>query len=321
MKKNNLGIDVAKAKLDCSLRLENGKRRDKVVENTPKGFQSLVEWLEKNEASDAHVCMEATGVYWEAVAEHLAAQGMLVSVVNPAQIKSFGESRMVRTKTDKADARLIADFSHERQPDPWHAPSAAELTLRAMVARLEALINMRTQETNRQEVARDKLKPGITKHITWLSEEVATLEKEIKHHVDDDPDLKNKYDLLDSIPGLGKRTIPVLLSYYADTERFKSAKQAVAFAGLDPRHHESGSSVRGKTRMSKIGHAFLRKALYMPAVVALHKTAWGKCFRDRLAGSGKPPMVVIGAMMRKLVNVTFGVLRSRKNFDPALHMA
>lgn len=321
MQNLNLGIDVAKAKLDCALRLENGKHRNKVVENNPKGFQTLNDWLAKHGASGARVCMEATGVYWEAVAEFLASQGMVVSVINPAQIKAFGASRLVRTKTDKADSQLIAEFSNERRPEAWKPPSQAELTLRAMVLRLEALTNMRTQELNRLEVARDALKAGINNHINWLNAEIKTLEAMIRDHIDNDPDLKNKHELLDSIPGLGKRTIPVLLSYYADTERFDNVKQAVAFAGLDPRQHESGSSVKGRPHMSKVGHAFLRKALYMPAMVALYKTSWGNCFRKRLADSAKPPMVIIGAMMRKLINVTFGVLKSGKKFDSSLHAA
>lgn len=321
MENIHLGIDVAKAKLDCALRLANGKHKNKVVENNPAGYLVLSDWMVKHGASEARVCMEATGVYWEGVAEYLALKGLVVAVMNPSQIKAFGASRMVRTKTDKVDAQLIADFSHERQPEPWVAPTLAELTLRALVLRLEALTNMRTQEVNRLEVAREAVKAGITQHIAWLDDEIKKLEAMIRNHVDNDPDLKNKHELLDSVPGLGRRTIPVLLSYFANTDRFDNVKQAVAFAGLDPRQHESGSSVRGKTRMSKVGHAFLRKALYMPAIVALYRTAWGKRFQARLAVGGKPPMVIIGAMMRKLVNITFGVLRSGKMFDSDLHAA
>ena len=317
----NLGIDVAKAKLDCALRLPNGKHRNKVVENNAKGFVALSEWLLKHDAGSPRVCMEATGTYWEGVAEYLAGLGMVVSIINPAQIKAFGASRMVRTKTDKVDAQLIADFAHERQPEPWLAPSPSAQALRALVLRLEAVQAMRLQETNRLDVAREAVRQGIENHIDWLDREIKELVRAIKRHIDDDPDLRDKRELLDSIPGLGERTIPVLLSYYADTERFDNAKQAVAFAGLDPRQHESGSSVRGKPRMSKIGHSFLRKALYMPAMVAVHRTAWGKLFGQRLSAAGKAPKLIIGAMMRKLVHVAFGVLRSGKIFDPTLHTA
>lgn len=131
--------------------------------------------------------------------------------------------------------------------------------------------------------------------------------------------MKDKRAILESIPGVGERTIAILLAFYANLDRFSNARQAVAFAGLDPRQHESGSSVKGKPRLSKIGHAFLRKALYMPAMVTLYRTAWGKLFRDRLAAAGKPPKLIIGAMMRKLVHVAYGVLKSGKSFDPALH--
>lgn len=315
----HLGIDVAKAKLDCALRLPDGKLRSKVVENNSQGFKALTEWLEKHGATTVHVCMEATGVYWEAVAEYLATQGMAVSVVNPAQIKAFGASKMVRTKTDKVDAKLIAEFCFERHPDPWLAPTPSEQALRAMVLRLAALQVMRTQESNRLEVARDAVKAGITQHIEWLDEQIKAMARTIRDHIDGDKTMKNKQAILESIPGVGERTIAILLAFYANLDRFNNARQAVAFAGLDPRQHESGSSVKGKPRLSKIGHAFLRKALYMPAMVTLYRTAWGKLFRDRLAAAGKPPKLIIGAMMRKLVHVAYGVLKSGKSFDPALH--
>ncbi len=265
--------------------------------------------------------MEATGIYWEAVAEYLADKGFCVSVVNPSQIKSFGESRMVRTKTDKVDAKLIADFCKERAPDAWEPPSPAERTLRALVSRLDSLQAMCTQETNRLEVSRDVVKANIESHIDWLNSEIKAIKKQIRDHVDDDPDMKNKRDLLDTVPGLGERTIATLLAFSMHPGRFTNARQAAAFAGLDPRIHESGSSVRGRPRMSKVGHAFIRKALYMPAMVTLYKTDWGKRFRERLATVGKPTKLIIGAMMRKLVHVAFGVLKSGKPFDSTLQTA
>lgn len=318
----HLGIDVAKAKLDCALRLASGKVRHKVVPNTPAGFKALDEWLAKEGAHAPHACMEATGSYWEAVAEHLTARPeCLVSVINPAQIKAFGLSQLVRTKTDKADAKLIAQFCAERVPAPWQPPTPAEKTLRALVLRLDALQTMRTQESNRLEVARDSVAEGIAKHLQWLDEEIARLIRTIRDHIDSDPTLKGKHRLLESIPGLGDRTIAVLLAFVANPTHFGNARQVAAFAGLDPRQHESGSSVRGKPRMSKVGHSFLRKALYMPAMVTLYRTDWGKRFRERLAARGKPPMLIIGAMMRKLVHVSYGVLKSGQMFQPALQGA
>lgn len=180
---------------------------------------------------------------------------------------------------------------------------------------------MRTQESNRLQVARPAVRESIAEHLQWLDEQIKRLIKQIREHIEKDPDLHDKQRLLDSVPGLGERTIAVLLAFYADPSRFGNARQAVAFIGLDPRQHESGSSVRSKPRLSKIGHAFVRKALYMPAVVTLHKTRWGGQFHKRLAANGKPPKLIIGAMMRKLVHVAYGVLKSDRPFDPALHGA
>jgi len=316
-----LGIDVAKAKLDLALRRPDGRFRSKVVHNTPDGFQALSSWLTRQGVDQLHVCMEATGTYWEAVAEYLADAGFTVSVVNPAQIKAYAGASAVRTKTDKVDARLIAAFCAAQHPEPWQAPPAALRELRALVARRESLVAMRTQELNRLSVAREAVRPDIQAHLSYLDKAIAEIEAAIRQKIDDDPDLKAQRDLLDTIPGLGEKTIPTLLSYYGGPQRFTRAKAAAAFAGLDPPQHESGTSVRGKTRLSKFGHAALRKALYMPAMVTTTRTAWGRRFRDRLAAAGKPPMVILGAMMRKLVHVAFGVLKSGQPFNPSLHGA
>lgn len=318
-----LGIDVAKSKLDCELRLPSGKVRHKSVDNTEGGFTKLLKFLldNKTQAQDVHVCMEATGTYWEAVAEFFHDRGFTVSVVNPAQIKAYGASCMVRTKTDKVDAALITRFCAERRPPAWVPPPLSHRTLRALVLRLDNLNVMHQQESNRLDVARDSVRQGISDHLTWLDGEIDKVTQQIRKLLNDDDDLQAKRKLLESIPGIGERTAAVLLAYYADIDRFDNARQAGAFAGLDPRHHESGSSVKGRSRMSKVGHSFLRKALYMPAVTAATRTSWGKLMRDRFLAAGKPKMVLIGAMMRKLVYVAFGVLRSRKPFDPALHGA
>ena len=134
-----VGIDVAKAKLDVALRLPAGKWRTKVVANAPAGFEELRAWLGKHGAGRAHVCMEATGIYWERVAEDLADHGFAVSVVNPAQIKAFGAASGVRTKTDVVDAKVIAEFCARHAPDIWQPPSKSVRRLRALVAWLSAL--------------------------------------------------------------------------------------------------------------------------------------------------------------------------------------
>lgn len=321
MQLSYLGIDVAKAKIDCALRQPDGKYKHKVFDNNLAGFQELHEWLTKLGVSELHVCMEATGVYWEDVAEYLGNHGHVVSVVNPLQIKAFGASRLVRTKTDKVDAKLIAQFCKENQPEPWKAPSLQEQALRAMVLRLDALQEMHTQESNRLAVAREVVRDEISSHVQWLDKEIKSLAKKIRSSIDDDSDLKGRKELLESIPGVGERTISLLLAFSLTPERFKNARQVTAYAGLDPRHHESGSSVRGKSHISRFGHSVIRKVMYMPAMYTLYRTHWGKRFLERLTRNGKKPMTMIVAMMRKLLHVAFGVLKSGQKFNPELHTA
>lgn len=289
------------------------------VDNTPAGLAALRQWLAKEGVERAHVCLEATGVYWEEAAQALRDAGHAVSVINPALAKAHAQSCGIRTKTDAVDARVLASFCREKAPPAWQPPPASLRTLRALVQRHQALVAMQTQEQNRLESAREEVRESLHTHLAWLAQGLKRVEQAIAQTIDDDPDLRGKRDLLDSIPGLGERSIATWLAYCAQPERFRTARQVAAFAGLNPQHHESGTSVRGKPRLSKIGHAFLRRALYMPALVTLYKTAWGRRFRERLAAAGKPPKLIIGAMMRKLVHVAFGVLRSGKPFDPALH--
>lgn len=184
-----LGIDVAKAKLDCALRRPNGTFRTKGVANTAEGFATLLAWLTHHQALDTHVCLEATGIYWEDIAQFLATQGFTVSVINPAQLKAYAASRLTRTKTDAVDARLLAEFCAERHPLPWAARSEAEVTLRALVLRLDALQSMRTQESNRLSVAPAAVEAGIQAHLDWLDDQIQALSQAINEHIDSNPAL------------------------------------------------------------------------------------------------------------------------------------
>ncbi len=315
-----VGIDVAKAKLDVALRQPAGKWRTKVVPNTGAGFAELRGWLAKFGVSCAHVCMEATGVYWEALAHDLADHGLQVSVVNPAQIKAFGGAMGVRTKTDAVDAKLIAEFCAARNPALWQPASKSVRRLRALVGRREALVDLRVQESNRLEVAAtQEVRSSIEQVIAHLDGQIKAIEQQIRKDVDDDPTLREQRALLASIPGVGDKTIAMFLGHYGGQLRFDKTSQAVAFAGLDTRKCESGSSVKGRPRISKQGHSAIRKALYMPAVVVMTKTQWGKIFTDRLLAAGKPKKLILAALMRKIVAIAYGVLKSKTPFNAAIH--
>ena len=314
-----LGIDVAKATLACALRL-GSKHKNKSFDNTPAGHKALLAWIDQHRQGAAvHACLEATSRYGEAVALALTQSAHTVSIVNPVLPKAYAKAQGLRSKTDAVDARVLADFCRDQVPQAWVPPSVSEQTLRALVQRHQGLMDMKTQEEQRLETLREVVRSSVETHITWLGRELKNVRRAIRDHIKDDPDLRSKRDLLDSIPGIGERTIPTLLSFGLADERFDNARQFAAFAGLTPAHHQSGTSVNRPARLSKAGHALLRRSLYMPAVVAAFRTSWGKAFAKRLASKSKPKMVIIGAMMRKLAQVAFGVLKSGKPFDPALH--
>jgi transposase len=152
--------------------------------------------------------------------------------------------------------------------------------------------------------------------VEFLDEEIKTLLQAIRDHIDRNDALKHRRQLLKSIPGLGEKTIPWLLSYLSDGHKFDKGKQVVAYAGLNPQHCESGTSVHGKQRVSKIGQADLRGALYMPAVVVFSRSAFFRPFVDRLKAAGKPAKLIIVALMRKLLTLAHAILKSGQPFDP-----
>jgi transposase len=313
-----LGLDIAKTTIECAL-LKEGKVRTKTYENSAIGFERLSTWLKQRGAMDCHVACEATGTYWEGVALWLHERGHVVSVLNPAQLHAYAQSQLSRTKTDRQDAKLIAQFCAERRPPPWQPPPAEERELLALVRDLQALQAMRIAESNRLPTAHPSIQPRIERHLTFLDAEMAALLDRIKDHIDKNEGLKQRRDLLDTIPAVGDKTIPWLLAYLSDGQRFAGSKQAVAFAGLNPRHRESGTSVKGKPRISKIGQADLRHALYMPAVVAYSKVPAFKPFVQRLKAKGKSPKLIIVALMRKLLAIAQAVLKSGLPFNSEIH--
>lgn len=307
-----IGIDIASKKFDAA-ELCDGAYRCKVFENTPAGFTAVYKWLKADSIPDIHVCLEATGNYGTALATFLYEKNLKVSVVNPSRIKGFAASELTRTKTDKADSRLIARFCKAAQPAPWRPAPAPVRKLQALVRRVGALNGMFRMECNRRENADIDAQESVERMINHLKKEIESVRRAIKDHISGDPELKNQDDLLQSVPGIGAVSASLILSFMAGKE-FAKAKEVTAFLGLNPRHHQSGTSVRGKTRMSKMGDARLRCALYMPALVALKHNPDIRAFGQRLLTAGKPRMLVVGAVMRKLIHILFGVLKSGTSF-------
>ena len=310
-----LGIDISKDSFHLELSI-NEKLRHRKFANRKEGFIELCAWLAKHKASQVHACLEATGPYSEDLALHLHQQGHTVSIVNPAQIKAFGQSELLRNKDDRPDAGLIRRFCEKQRPVAWTPPPPHRRELQALTRHLDNLIETRQQQLNRLESAKTKgVIKSLRKLVAYVDTEIARTEKQIQDHVDNHPDLKQQCQLLESIPGIGKRTAAKLLAEIEDIARYKSARQVAAYAGLTPRNYRSGT-IRGKTRLSKIGNARVRKALFLPAMTAKRYNPIVRSFCQRLASHGKNKMQVIGAAMRKLIHIAFGVLKSGKLFDP-----
>jgi len=313
-----LGLDIAKLKFNACLVGAGAKLRHKVFANNPQGFSQLSDWLKKQGVQQVHACMEATGTYGESLAAYLHQQSQLVSVVNPAAIKGYAQSHLSRTKTDRVDAALIAGFCGERRPPAWCPPAPEAQQLQALVRRLESLIEMRTAEENRlcSGITVEAVRESVEELIAHLSEQIKRTQALIRDHIESHPKLKRQRELLDSIPGIGETTAAALLAEVPDFSQYQSARQVAAFAGLVPRERQSGSSVRGRVRLSKIGNARLRKALYFPAVTALRCSPFFQAWADGLRQRGKSKMSIIGAAMRKLIHLAYGVLKTGKPFDP-----
>lgn len=315
-----VGIDVAKRKLDIAL-LVNGKTKFNVFDNIPAGHALLQHWLAARGTPQehTHICMEATGPYSEAVAIVLVEAGWRVSVVNPARIKGFAQGELARNKTDRADAALLARFCAAMCPSLWTPPSPAWRELHAWVDRLQALKDRHQQESNRLEAHEASgqllLVKAVQAHLDWLGQQIDELERTINGHIDRHPDLKGDAELLHSIPGMGKTTVAKVLAYAGDVRRFANAKALAAFIEVTPRQRVSGSSVKGRTMMSRTGHADLRRAWYLPGLVARRHNPVLRVFGDRLRLTGLAPKAVVGAVMRTLAHPIYGVIKSGQPCD------
>lgn len=313
-----LGIDIAKAKFNVTLRWPDGRRRRKACANTPAGCAELLAWLTRHGAHAVHACLEATGTYGEWLATTLVEAGHQVSVVNPAIIHHYGKSRLLRAKTDAVDADLLADYTAHEHPAAW-APLPRDVReLQALVRRLDALLGMQTDERNRQQAGAltPAVQDSIAAVLAQLDAQIDSVRRQIRAHMDQHPGLRAQRDLLISIPGIGEATAALLLAELFH-KAFTSARQAAAFAGVVPRPNDSGTHV-GRRVMCKVGPPRLRKGLYFPAIAAIRCNPSLQPLAHRLRAAGKPPMLVIGAVMRKLVHLAYGVLKSGREYDPKL---
>lgn len=318
-----LGIDVGRDRLDLALLGADDRLHTKAVRNDAAGHKALVRWLGRfaSDLGTVHACLEASGGYEEDAAVALHAAGLVVSVVNPRRTAAYATVQLRRSKTDVADAQLLARFCQRERPEVWVPPSDEARELRRLTRALDALKRDRDRTRNRHGRSAGAARDALQAMLSAYAEQIAALEAAIEAHLAAHPALSAQRDLLVSIPGVGAQTAAVVIAELGEAASFQSARSVAAFAGLVPRHYESGTSVHRRPGLSKVGSARLRRALYFPAISAMRHNAAVRVFSERLLDRGKAKMAVVGASMRKLVQICYGVLKSGQPFDASLHPA
>lgn len=312
-----LGIDVSKADFHACL-LQGGKRARKSFANTAAGYRQLFTWLKNRHCSSVHACMEATGAYWLELAQALHGAHIRVSVVNPSRTAMFARSQLRRTKTDVVDAEMLAEFCKTQQPLRWTPPAPETLELRAILAYRENLIAERTRFIQ----LRSQLHGGASlqhlheDQLAHLERMIAATERQLRDLVKSSGTLQRAVDALTAVKGVGLILATSLIAKLP-VAQFNNEKAAAAYVGLTPSERQSGTSVHGKPRICKMGNSSLRRDLYMPAVCAMRCNPIFAEFAARLREKGKPPKVIIVAIMRRMVVLAYRLLKSTAEPVPA----
>jgi len=322
---NIIGIDVSKGKLDvlCLGELPNRAVKTKIFNNNKAAYPNILKWALKNcnaGLGEIQFVMEATGIYHEALAYALFELGANVFVVNPARIKAHGKGLGIQNKTDKKDSYVIAHYGATMEPEPWQPEPANIRELKELIARFQAIEKDLQRELNRQEkaiirVSSEMILSSINTMVDVLKKQKHTLQTMIDQHIEDNPSLRKDRHLLESIPGVGS-IVSVLMLATIGSRKFKQATQCSAFLGLNPVQFDSGSSIHRPSRISKRGDGRIRAKLYMAAIVAIKYNPDIKQQYKRLLKNGKSKMAALGAAMRKLVQICFGVLKHQNRYQP-----
>jgi transposase len=315
------GVDVGSKELVVAIDSGSGRVWEGTFSNNSAGHRKLVRRLTRSKAV-SHVCVEATGIYHLDLCPALAqAKGIEVMVANPRATKDFARAQLRRSKTDRTDAQSLLEFVRRMDFESWTPPSRSILALRALSRRIQALLVTRAQEKNRLhadesvEVTPPAIRESIVRHIGALNAEIEALTRSALEGVHADTELSQRFAHLVSVKGIAEASAITLLAELSVLPTDMSARQWVAHSGLDPKHSESGTSVRGHVRISKVGNRHLRAALFLPAMVASQHEPRVRAFYEKLLAKGKKPMQALVAVMRKLLHAIHGMFLHDADFD------
>lgn len=313
---NIIGLDISKDTIDATLHKTNGSIHYIKFKNNDDGLKQFRLWIKGNRIRKVYIGMEATGIYYEKAADMLSSY-YTVYGINPLKIKDYGKSRFNRTKTDKADSNLIADYIKRHQDTliPYQIPKNKAL---------QKLINLKNQLQQQQKQIKNRLHSTEEDFIRNIHQDLIdtiqdkmeqvkiAISEQIKKQTD-----YNHYRNLQTIPSIGKDTASVLYAQLTE-KHFKTANQFVSYAGLSPAIIQSGTSVRGRGRLSRYGNRRLKSTLYMPALCAYRFNAFPKLINN-LKKAGKPKMVIIVAIMRKLAKLAYYIVKTGQPYDAERH--
>jgi transposase len=306
-----VGIDVSKAALDVHV---HPAGETLVLSNDEAGVAALCERLGRLEGLIG-IGLEASGRFERLAVAELAAAGLPVVVLNPAQVRHYGQAMGQRAKTDPIDARLIALFVAAVRPEPRPLPDARTAELEALMTRRRQLVGMLVAERmRRQQAAPGLVRTSIARSVTTLEDNLRELDAQIDKTVRGTPVWRDKEDLLASVPGIGKTIARTLLAELPELGQL-NPKQIAALAGLAPYTRQSGKW-RGRSLIGG-GRPAVRAALFMGALVAARYNPTLKAFRDRLVAAGKPKLVALIATARKLLTILNAIIRDNKPWSPA----
>lgn len=320
MERFNVGIDVSAKKLEVAYRDMKQRVARQEFENTAEGHRGLVKFLKKRAKSGIRVVIESTGIYGLDLALALDRASIELMVVNPRSSANFAKATMQRSKTDSLDAAMLLAYAEQMKFQRWHAPTAAQLELRTISRRVQALLEMVREEKNRMHAAMclegtEVVRKSIRATLKALEKQIADLRAVAVKIIESDVLLSRRFELLMTIKGIGKISAISILAELALLPADMTDRQWVGHAGLDPREFESGTSIRLPPRISKRGNRYLRAVLYLPARVACRFEPSVTTYATRLRGRGKKPLQIHVAVMRKLLHAIHGMFASGLPFD------
>jgi transposase len=318
---DSCGIEISAKQLVIRLRRQGDLEPLRNFSNTPEGHQMVVRYL-RQAGRVVRVCLESSGLYGLDLALALsAAPGIEVMVANPRAVRHFAQALMKRSKNEPIDAGVLEEFAARMPFRAWKPPSAAALALHALARRLRELVEIQTAEKNRQhaagltETTPTAVRRDLARSLRAQQRAIERLTAQARKLIAQDPPLRERFALLDSVPGIGESSAVQLLGELAVLAPDLDARQWVAYAGMDPREYSSGSSVHKKPRISKAGNKYLRHSLFMPALVAVRHDPYLGAFYQHLLAKGKFKMQALVAVMRKLLHALHAMFKNHQPYD------